>query len=502
MVKVFTAEQIREADRITIEKEPIASIDLMERAAERAFQSIKSHFNEAQSYSIFCGVGNNGGDGLVIARLLQQAGCQVKVYIVEYSEQYSADFKANLDRLEMDVVKLTASSIEISISKEDVIVDAIFGTGLNRAAEGLCKEVIELINSQSNPTVAIDLPSGLFAEENRDQVDIAAIHENLTLSFQFPKISMLLPSYSQFIGRWECIDIGLNEEYIQTTTTDHFYFTIQDASSILKSRNLFAHKGNHGRALLIAGSKGKMGAAVLAAEACMRAGIGLLTVQIPKIGNTVMQSSIPEAMVLIDREEDYLSEHLAKGNFNAIGVGPGLGTHEQTQAMLKLLIQENSNPIVFDADALNILAENQTWISYLPKGSLLTPHPGEFMRLVGPWENDLERLTLQKDLSKKYGLYVVLKGRHTSISCPDGRVYFNSTGNPGMATAGSGDSLTGIITSFLAQSYAPEQAALLGVFVHGLSGDIAAEEIGEEAMIAGDIIKFLPASFKKLKGGK
>ena len=499
MIKVFDAEQIREADRYTIENEAIQSIDLMERAANSAFLMLLNLYKDRQNFHIFCGVGNNGGDGLVIARLLQEAGMNAKVTIVEYSDNYSSDFTTNLNRLPIEPSFLKECPDSLSTSEEEVIVDAIFGTGLSRRVEGFTAELIQLINDKSNDVVSIDLPSGLFSEEERELDEIVAIQANHSLTFQFPKLSMLLPAYSNFIGYWHLIDIQLSKKYISSTPTNHYYFTQADASAIIKGRSLYSHKGDYGRALLISGSKGKMGAAVLASDACMRAGIGLLTVHIPKIGNTILQSAVPEAMVLLDEEDNFLSQYMAKGNFQAIGVGPGIGTQEQTQSMLKLLIQNTSSPIVFDADALNILSENKTWLSFLPKGSILTPHPGEFKRLVGQWSNDIERLEKQKDLSKKYSIYIVLKGRHTSISCPDGRVYFNSTGNPGMATAGSGDSLTGIITSFLAQNYAAEQAALLGVFMHGLSGDIAAEEKGQTSVIARDLIDFLPHAFKRIK---
>ena len=265
---------------------------------------------------------------------------------------------------------------------------------------------------------------------------------------------------------------------------------------IIKKRRKFSHKGTFGHALLIAGSYGKMGAALLAAEACLRSGVGLLHVHIPKVGYQIMQTALPEAMISLDRYDNYFSEVPDLGLYNAVGIGPGLGTEHQSQMALKLLIQEFTAPMVFDADALNILSENPTWLAFLPAGSILTPHPQEFERLVGKWDNDFEKLEKQRDFAKRHNLYVVLKGAHTSISTPDGNCYFNSTGNPGMATAGSGDVLTGIITGLLAQGYTPGQAAVLGVYLHGLAGDIAAKKFGQEAMIAGDMVKLLGKAWR------
>jgi len=498
MVKVLTAEQIRAADQYTIQNEPISSLDLMERAANRLFDHILQAYPKQTHFSIFCGVGNNGGDGLVLARLLQEHGHELELFIIEFSKNYSADFRSNLERLEIEPIMLTDENHEFKLKKDSVLIDAIFGTGLSRSVEGFTAKVINEINGYPNSCIAVDMPSGLFAEENPELDKRSIIKADKTLSFQFPKYCFFHPSCGEYIGVWEIIDIALHQDYIEKVETPFFYFTKIDAKSVSKKRSLYAHKGQQGRAFMLLGSKGKMGAALLSSNACLRSGVGLLTVQIPEAGYTVMQSELPEAMVVCDRENDHLSELITDVNFNALGIGPGIGTKEATQNLLKLLIQQLSSPMVLDADALNILSENKTWISFLPKGSILTPHPLEFKRLVGEWKNDTEKLEMQKSFSVKNGLYVVLKGHHSSISCPDGRIYFNSTGNPGMATAGSGDVLTGIITSFLAQGYGSEQAALLGVFMHGLAGDLAASELSEEAMIAGDIINYLGKAFKEI----
>ncbi len=331
-----------------------------------------------------------------------------------------------------------------------------------------------------------------------DPKEGAIIRADYTLSFQIPKLAFLLPENDQFVGHWEILDIGLSAEYINKTTTDYFYMEKRDIKPMLKSRRKFAHKGSFGHALLIAGGYGKMGAAILASKACLRSGVGLLHSHVPKAAIQIMQTATPETMLSIDRYENYFSEIPDLSPFNAIGIGPGLGMEHQSQMALKLLIQEFQHPIVFDADALNILAENKTWLSFIPKESILTPHPKEFERLAGKWSNDFEKLQMLKDFSFKHGVYIILKGANTVTCFPDGRHFFNSNGNPGMATAGSGDVLTGLITGLLAQGYSPGIAAVIGVYLHGLAGDIAAKKLGFEAMLAGDIIDNIGRAFKKL----
>ncbi len=379
-----------------------------------------------------------------------------------------------------------------------MVVDALFGSGLTRPVKGFPGEIIKLINTSSALKIAIDIPSGLFADTTSKSADGEIIRADYTLSFQFPKLALLLPENDAFVGSWHLLDIGLHPDFIKKVSVRNFYSTRQEASFILNPRKKFSHKGTYGHALLIAGSYGKMGAAVLAAHAALRAGVGLLHVHIPKVGYSIMQTTLPEAMLSIDRYDNYFSDIPELAMYNAIGVGPGLGTQHQSQMALKLLIQQFKLPMVFDADALNILAENKTWLAFLPHYSILTPHPKEFERLAGKWNDDFERLEKQREFAKKFQLVVILKGAHTSICTPRGDCYFNSTGNPGMATAGSGDVLTGVLTSLLAQDYGPVEAAILGVFLHGLAGDVATRKLGEEAMIAGDIVKNLGKAFRKL----
>ena len=502
-MKILSVDKIRKADAYTIEHEPIQSIDLMERAASRLFNWITERVDTTHAFKVFAGPGNNGGDGLALGRMLSEAGYEVSIYIVRYTDKTSGDFQINLERAaglnDITLTDIRQTTDFPEIDEEDVIIDAIFGSGLTRPVTDFVGDIITLINKTAAIKVAIDAPSGLFSDESSVHNDGAILRADYTLSFQFPKLAFMMSENDPFVGRWHVLDIGLHHEYINSVQTDNFYSVAEDVAPLIKKRNKFSHKGTFGHALLIAGSYGKIGAAILASEACLRSGVGLLHVHIPKVGYQIMQTALPEAMISLDRYENYFSEVPDLAMYNTVGIGPGLGMEHQTQMALKLLIQGFNAPMVFDADALNILSENPTWLSFLPAGSILTPHPKEFERLVGKWEDDFEKLDKQRDFAKRYNIYLVLKGAHTSICTPDGKYYFNSTGNPGMATAGSGDVLTGIITGLLAQGYTPGQAAVLGVYLHGLAGDKAADKPGQEAMIAGDIINKLGKAFKWLR---
>lgn len=497
-MKILTTEQTREADVFTIKNEPISSIDLMERAASKCTDWITNKLKQGTSFAVFCGVGNNGGDGLVIARQLSLLGYDVDVFIVQFSENYSTDFQINLERLREEglfPVFLNEQMKNVYVNEDIVVIDAIFGSGLSKPITGWLAELIQELNLGKSTKVAIDIPSGLFTEDNSQNKRENILKANFTLTFHQPKLAFLMPQNYSFVGEFEVLDIGLHQEFLQNVACKTIYVTKAIAQSIFHTRQKFAHKGTFGHALIIAGSKGKMGAAILAAKACLRSGAGLLSVQVPKSGLGIMQTALPEAMCLDNDEQDFISELSDITKFSAIGIGPGLGQEEQTQKVLKLLIQNSSNPLVIDADALNIIAENKTWLAFLPQNSILTPHPKEFERLVGKWATDEERLELLKTFAYKNKIIVVLKGAHTTVACPDEMLFFNSTGNPGMATGGSGDVLTGIVTGLLAQGYEPKDAAILGIYLHGIAGDIAKENLDENAMIASDILNYLPMAF-------
>jgi len=500
-IKILSVDQIREADSYTILNEPIPSIDLMERAANKCVEWLTNKISD-QKVVVFCGMGNNGGDGLAIVRILQADMIHAEAFIVHHGSTFSEDCAANLKRLEdlnPGIVHHINDEKDFpEIGHNDIIVDAIFGSGLSKPVTGLAGKVIDLINKQDTIKVSIDFPSGLFASVYTDPTKGGIVEADYTLTFQNPKLAFFFSQNDRYTGAWSTLDIGIKSEFIDHAKTKNFLLTQQDISPMLKPRSRFSHKGTYGHALLIAGGKGKTGAAILSSKAALRTGLGLLTVHLPEEAVVPLQTSIPEAMISFDQSKDVFSRIPDLSSYNAIGIGPGIGQRPETAAALKLLIQEIKVPIVIDADALNILGDNHTWLSFLPPGCILTPHPKEFERLAGKSTNDFERLQMQKEFSFKYNCFVLLKGAFSSVSTPDGKIFFNPTGNPGMATGGSGDALTGIILSLLAQGYTPLESALTGVYIHGLAGDIAAEEFGYQSMIASDIIDKLYKAFKEL----
>ena len=497
-MKIPNIQAARAADAYTIENEPISSVDLMERAATQVyFWLMKKLKSKDVSIKVFCGMGNNGGDGLVLARLLATQDIYAQVYILHVSEHFSHDCEVNYERLkeipEVPMFGIFSKDDFPKISDDEIIIDALFGSGLSRPLEGLAAELVNHINDNNAIRIAIDIASGL----NGDAINNGGVifRPDYTLSMQFPKMAFLYPENEPFVGKWEVLDIKIHPDYIENVDTSNFYTTADVVRPLIRKRWKHSHKGTYGHALLIAGSTGKTGAALLASEACLRSGVGLLTTHLPKQAMLPLQVYLPEAMISPDKSDNYFSQLPDLQPFNAIGVGPGLGKTEETVNALKHLIQEAKVPMVLDADALNIISENKTWLSFLPERTIITPHPKEFERLFGKTDNSQQRLELQREMSVKHKIIIVLKGANTSITFPNGSCFFNSTGNPGMATAGSGDVLTGIILSLLAQRYTPEEAAIIGVFVHGKAGDIAASEMGEESMIASDISKNLGKAF-------
>jgi len=491
MLKIFSTEQVRKADAYTIANEPVASIDLMERAAIACYNRIISRIHkETKRVLIYCGPGNNGGDGLAVGRMLWRDGVDV-VVVFDAEAEPSPDNRINLERYRQSGGEIASLADRPGIESTDLVIDAIFGSGLTKAITGKWEDIIREINESKAVVVAIDMPSGLFSDKISDSGAGAIIRADHTLSLQFPKLAFMFPESDEFAGDWEVIDIGLHPGYIDSEPANSFLITAGDIRQIIRPRRKFSHKGSYGHALLVTGSLGKMGAAVLTARACLRSGAGLATVHIPRSGIEIMQTAVPEAMVSPDLWEDAFTTLPHLENYTAIGAGPGLGKAPKTESALKLLIQECHVPLILDADALNIISENKTWLGFLPQGTILTPHPKEFERLAGKIVTSFERLDLLQRFSAKNNCYVVLKGAHTVTCTPHGKCYFNPTGNPGMATGGSGDVLTGIITGLAAQGYSTLESCLLGVYLHGLAGDVAAGKNGCEALIAGDIIDYL-----------
>ena len=502
-MKIPDIKTARSADAYTIENEPISSVDLMERAATQAYFWLMRNLKSKEvSIKIFCGMGNNGGDGLVLARLLATQDIYAQVFILHVSENFSHDCEVNYERLkaipEVPMYGIFSKDDFPKVEDNDIIIDALFGSGLSRPLEGVAAELVQHINDNHAIRIAIDITSGLNADSIGDPSN-PIIHADYTLSMQFPKMAFFYQENEPFVGKWEVMDIKIHPDFIENIETSNFYTTADVIKPLLHKRGKHSHKGTYGHALLIAGSTGKTGAAMLASESCLRSGVGLLTTHLPKSATLPLQVYLPEAMMSVDESDDCFSQLPDLQPYNAIGVGPGLGKAQETATALKLLIQNAKVPMVLDADALNIISENKTWLSFLPERTIITPHPKEFERLFGKTDNSAQRIELQCEMSVKHNIIIVLKGANTSITFPNGSCFFNSTGNPGMATAGSGDVLTGIILSLLAQRYTPEEAAIIGVFMHGKAGDFAASELGMESMIASDISKHIGKVFDFLR---
>lgn len=502
-MKVLTTKQIREADAYTIENEPVASIDLMERAAAQLHKTLLDRYAGQEVFRIFCGHGNNGGDGIALARLLAESKRTVCIHIYHGNGGLSPDGEINRSRLPktplLTVTQLVQDADLPEIDPEDVVVDALLGSGLTREPDGFYATLIDHINQAEAEVVAVDIPSGLFGEDNRTNSMKHVIRASLTLTFQIPKLSLLLAENGEYVGDWISLPIGLLDTFFEQVESPWYLMDHRLIRSLLKPRRKFDHKGTWGHALLISGSVGKAGAAVLGAHAALHAGTGLVTVHTPGSGRVIIQTAVPEAMVSVDPDTDYWTSLPDLTPYTAIGMGPGVGTHPETRDILMQMLERQEQPVVLDADALNLIAQVPGGINKIPKNSILTPHPGEFKRLFGEDPDELSRLDRMRRLAQTYELILVLKGAHTVIAATDGQLWFNDTGNPGMATAGSGDVLTGIITGLLAQGYDPLNAARIGVYLHGVAGDFAAEVVGMEALTAGDLHKYLFFAFQTIR---
>ncbi len=499
MMKLFTTSQIAGIDRYTIANEPIADIDLMERAATEIYYRLSAMIDSSRQLVFFAGPGNNGGDALALARLFAEGGNECKVYLLESGKPLTGSPAINWQRL-VDQGKAFVHTIS---SEKDFpllhpgipVIDGLFGSGLSRPLSGVPAALVKHINSAGCRVYAIDIPSGLAGEDNAGNPPDHIIRATLTLTLQFPKLSLLFPENGQFTGDLEVVDIGLHPDGIAAVETPYHMTGQSWVRERLPTRPKFSHKGTFGHALLIAGSYGKMGAALLAAGGCLRTGVGLLTAHIPEKGYTIMQTAVPEVMCSIDKSGTVFSCPPAIEKFSAVGIGPGMGTGPVTKNAYFKLLQEIKVPLIADADALNLVAGHP---EMLPAGTVVTPHPVEFRRMFGETGDSWQRLQLLREVAKKYNIVVVLKGAYTATALPTGEVYFNSTGNPGMATGGSGDVLTGIILSFLAQGLPPGDAAICGVYLHGLAGDLVSRKFSEHSLIASDISLFLGKAFRKI----
>ncbi|NLI71495.1 MAG: NAD(P)H-hydrate dehydratase [Bacteroidales bacterium] len=492
-MKIFTTSQIRELDSQTIEREPISSIALMERAADRMLQQFKKDFSFGKEVLILAGPGNNGGDGLALGRMLIQIGYDVQVLLL-HKGKLSPDCKTNKERLVEFFpdffAEQTQKFLPPEISSQAVVVDALFGSGITRPLEGIFRDAAEWLNSIDNRVLSVDIPSGLDGETCVSKDDVI-VRADSTYTLQFPKLAFLFPENERFVGNWKVIDIQLHPKAIAETSTNYNYLGKKEIQDVLKSRSRFSHKGTFGHALIWAGKKGMAGAAVLVSQSALRAGAGLVSVHSGEENRVILQTAVPEAI--------FVNELNTLDNYNAFAFGPGLGTEKETAEMLFELLKNLNRPCVLDADALNIIFNHQEFLDFIPANTILTPHPKEFDRLFGHSKNSRERIEKASAKAQELQVIIVLKGANTLVALPDGTYYFNSTGNPGMAVGGMGDVLTGIIAGLLTQNYTPEESALLGVFLHGLAGDLALSEQSQESLLPRDVIKKLGAAFNLLR---
>lgn len=499
-MKIFPSSSIKKLDAYTIEHEPIASIDLMERAATALTKAITERWSTEMPVTVFAGPGNNGGDALAVSRMMAEKGYKVEVFLFNPKGDLSPDCRTNKELVEMmeeiTFHEISTQFVPPALTPDHLVIDGLFGSGLNKPLSGGFAAVVKYINSSPAIVVSIDIPSGLMGEENTFNVKSNIVHADVTLSLQLPKLAFLFAENAEFVGEWDILDIQLSEEGIEETETNYEMMELEDIRSLIKPRRQFAHKGNFGHALLIAGSKGMAGASVLSARACLRSGVGLLTIHAPICNNDILQTAVPEAMVETDVSESYFAVPTDTDDYQAIGIGPGLGKNEETETALIEQLEHSQTPTVVDADALNILANHRHTLTHLPKGSILTPHPKELERLTGKCQDSYERLTKACELAREANVHIILKGAYSVVITPDGRCFFNPTGNPGMATGGSGDVLTGVILALLAQGYPAEDAAKIGTYIHGLAGDIAQKKQGMIGLIASDIVTCLPTAWR------
>lgn len=498
-LKVVTASQIRAADEFTIKNEPIASIDLMERAAETCCQWLQTRYNKAYSFYIFCGPGNNGGDGLALQRLLQNKGYNAFTFEVAFISNPSKDYLINKKRLSQPPTPILNEKElkKIQFPEDTIIIDALLGSGANRKTEGLLRKTIQELNLLSNPIISIDLPSGLFSEFNDANDNEGVIQATHTLTFQAPKLSFLLPESGNFVGEFHVLDIGLDKKFLADCPSPYFYTTSIEAAKLIRPLPKFTHKGSQGHLHIVAGKEGSMGAAILSGAAALHSGVGKLTIISPRCGLNSLQTTLIEAMVIPDYGTTHLSGTFEK-TLDNLAIGPGIGKNKETLTFFSSLLKNSSKPLVIDADALNLLSENLELIQFIPPNSILTPHPKEWERLVGSWKSEQEKIDLLKTFCKEHKIICVLKGAHTTVASTQGTLHFNSSGNPGMATAGSGDVLTGIIGSLLAQGYKSLDAAILGVYLHGAAGDHLIKVFHPRTLSAGMLPKFLSLAFNEL----
>lgn len=498
-MKFFNKSQITASEKFTMKEQAISEMDFMERVAEKFVKAFTSDYENTENIYIFCGSGNNGGDGFTVARLLDYQFFKIKVFIDFKNEKYSTLAENNLKKIKeiKDIEIYDFSEFEkFKIQKNDIIIDALFGIGLNREVSGKSAEIIEFLNKINAVKVSVDIPSGLFSDDITPE-NCTVFKAEKTYSFQFWKKAFLYPETGKYCGEIEILDIGISKKWIEKEHTPYFIIDDTLIKSIYKKRDDFTNKGNFGSSVIVAGSYGKIGAAVIATKAALRSGAGLTFTIAPECGNFILQTSLPEAMFIKGGKNFIENIDLPKNSI--CGIGPGLGQDEATEKVLLTFLKSYKKPLIIDADALNIISKEKSNLNLIPKNSVITPHPKEFERLFGKTENSFENTDLALEMAKKLKIYIVLKGHHTQVITPTQDVFYNITGNSGMAKGGSGDALTGILTALLSQGYSPKNASIFGTWLHGKAGDFAEIQDSNEAMLPFDLIDNIGKVFQYLK---
>jgi NAD(P)H-hydrate epimerase len=510
-MKVATAEQMQELDRKAIEAYRIPGIVLMENAGRGATEVISNTFPDLQKMkiAIVAGKGNNGGDGFVIARYLLNRRISVKVYLLADSKGLRGDAETNFQifqRMKGEVISVPSSKDYQKVKKElekfDLLIDAIFGTGLDAEVRGYYREVIDHLNTLQKPIVAIDIPSGLDA--NTGKPFGTAVRASLTITFGLPKIGHVISPGLDYVGKLKLVDIGLPKKLVEEERIQTYLLENDEIRGWLSTpRRPDTHKGDYGHLLVIAGSVGKTGAAAMTCETALRIGAGLVTLAIPKSLNAIMEVKLTEVMTepLPETPKQTLSLRAFSSilrlceNKKAVIIGPGIGTFKETQSLILKLIKTLNLPIILDADGLTALATQPKTLPTTNRSLILTPHPGEMAKLIRSTPKDVQedRISISRNFAQSHHVHLVLKGHRSLIATPKGEVFINPTGNPGMASGGTGDVLTGMIGGLICQGFDILQSLQMAVYLHGLAGDEMAQELGEKSLIARDIIEKIPA---------
>jgi hydroxyethylthiazole kinase-like uncharacterized protein yjeF len=497
MLPLLTSPQIREADAYTIANEPISSVNLMERAAKAFVGWFVNHFpDKKQAISIYCGTGNNGGDGLAIARILHGHHYKsVNIKVTRFSDKASDDFNVNLKKLQSTITVMEIKSGD-DFPDEDspVLIDAMLGSGLNKPLHGDYERLVKHLNSLEKTVVAVDIPTGFFSE-GETKPDSTVLKAKLVITFQQPKINFLLPESGPVMECWEAVNIGIDDKFVQSLDSPYRFITEKDIRHLMKPRHKFSNKGTFGHALIVAGQAKTMGAALLCSSACAHAGAGLTTACVPESGLIALNSYLPEIMAIVRQGNDL--PEIGWDKFSTMGIGPGLGNDENSLNLLCDILTNYKKPVVIDADALNILAEHKQLWTMVPEGSIITPHMKEFDRLFGESNSWWQRLQTAIEKAKEHKICIVLKNDYTITATPDGKAYFNSTSNAAMASGGMGDALTGIITALLAQKYSSQDACIIGTYIHGKAGDELALPNRMHVVLPGKLIGQLPITIAK-----